>query len=78
MRPALGVNAIERMATYYPKERPVAWKYIDILRRVSGKEPQILHSNVASNGRFYVAKKPVFQILMSNPTAVGSDAGISQ
>ena len=63
-------------ATYYPKERPIARKYIDILRRVSGKEPQILHSNGASNGRFYVAKKPGIQVLMSNPTVVGSHAVI--
>jgi len=64
------------LATYYPKERPVAQEYINILRRISGKEPQILHSNGASNGRFYVTKKPEVQVLMSNPTVVGSHAQV--
>ena len=42
-----------------------------MLRRVSGKEPEILHSNGASNGRLYVAKNPGIHVLMSNPTVVG-------
>jgi succinyl-diaminopimelate desuccinylase len=58
------------MATYYPRERPVAQQYLSILRRVSGKEPQILQANGASNGRFYLAKKPAIQVLMTNPTVV--------
>ena len=60
------------VATYYPREAPIAQQYIDILRRVSGKEPQILHSNGASNGRLYVAKNPNVHVLMSNPTVVGA------
>ena len=62
------------VATYYPKEAPIARQYIDILRRVSGKEPTILHSNGASNGRLYVAKNPHIHVLMSNPTVVGAHA----
>ena len=62
------------VATYYPRERPLARQYIDLLRRVSGKEPSILHSNGASNARFYVMQKPDVQILMSNPTVVGVHA----
>lgn len=58
-------------ATYYPKEAPIAQQFISILRRVSGKEPKILHSNGASNGRLYVAKNPGIHVLMSNPTVVG-------
>jgi succinyl-diaminopimelate desuccinylase len=61
-------------ATYYSRERPLARRYIDILRRVSGKEPQILHSNGASNGRFYAARNPDIQVLMSNPRVVGLHA----
>ena len=61
-------------ATYYPKEGPMAQTYLEILRRVSGKEPTIFHSNGASNGHFYVAKRPSIQVLMSNPTVVGSHA----
>jgi succinyl-diaminopimelate desuccinylase len=64
------------LATYYPQERPLAQRYIDILRRVSGKEPEILHSNGASNGRFYVAKNSDVYILMSNPKVVGLHADI--
>ena len=62
------------VATYYPREAPIAQQYIDILRRVSGKEPEILHSNGASNGRLYVAKNPNVHVLMSNPTVVGAHA----
>ncbi len=61
-------------ATYYPKEEPVAQSFLEILRRVSGKVPTIFHSNGASNGHFYVAKRPDIQVLMSNPTVVGSHA----
>jgi hypothetical protein len=59
------------MATYYPREGPVAWKFIEILRRVSGREPPIFHANGASNGRFYLANDPDIHVLMSNPTVVG-------
>jgi succinyl-diaminopimelate desuccinylase len=59
------------MATHYPREGPVARKFIDILRRVSGREPPILHANGASNGRFYLANDPNIHVLMSNPTVVG-------
>ena len=62
------------IATYYPREQSLARSYIDLLRRVSGKEPPILHSNGASNARFYVMQKPDVQILMSNPTVVGAHA----
>ena len=62
------------VATYYPRERPLARRYIDLLRQASSKEPAILHSNGASNARFYVMQKPNIQILMSNPTVVGAHA----
>jgi succinyl-diaminopimelate desuccinylase len=62
------------VATYYPKERPFAQRYINLLRQVSGKEPPILHTNGASNGRFYVMQKPDIQLLISNPTVVGAHA----
>jgi succinyl-diaminopimelate desuccinylase len=62
------------VATYYPRERALAHHYIDLLRTVSGKEPSILHSNGASNARFYVMQKPNIQILMSNPRVVGAHA----
>ncbi len=62
------------IATYYPRERPVARTYIDLLRSVSEREPAILHSNGASNARFYVMQKPEVQILMSNPTVVDAHA----
>jgi succinyl-diaminopimelate desuccinylase len=62
------------VATYYPRERPLARRYIDLLRHVSGKEPAVLHTNGASNARFYVMQKPHVQILMSNPRVVGAHA----
>ncbi len=62
------------VATYYPRERPLARRYINLLRQVSGKEPPILHTNGASNARFYVMQKPDVQILISNPTVVGAHA----
>jgi len=61
-------------AVYYPKEAPIARKYLEILRRVSGKEPEILHSAGASNGRLYVAKKKDLHVLMSSPPMGGSHA----
>ncbi len=61
-------------ATYYPKEAPIARQYIDILREVSGKEPVILHSAGASNGKLYVAKRPDVHVLMSSPRMGGSHA----
>lgn len=45
-------------ATYYPREAPIARRYLEILRRVSGAEPKILHSAGASNGRLYVGSRP--------------------
>jgi succinyl-diaminopimelate desuccinylase len=63
-------------ATHYPRKRPLAQRYIDLLWHVSGKEPAILHSNGASNARFYVMQKPDIQILMSNPTVIGAHADI--
>jgi succinyl-diaminopimelate desuccinylase len=62
------------VATYYPRERPIAHQYISLLRDLSGREPPILHTNGASNARFYVMQKPNIQILMSNPTVVGAHA----
>ncbi len=59
------------MPTHYPQDAPIAKDYIQILREVSGKEPSILYSNGASNGRFYVAKDTSIHVLMSNPTVVG-------
>ena len=61
-------------AVYYPREAAVARKYLEILRRVSGKEPPILHSAGASNGRLYVAKKRDLHVLMSSPPMGGSHA----
>ncbi len=61
-------------AVYYPKEAPIARKYLSILRRVSGKEPAILHSTGASNGRLYVAEQPDLHVLMSSPPMGGSHA----
>jgi succinyl-diaminopimelate desuccinylase len=60
------------MATYFPKENPIAERFIDILRRASGKEPDILHSNGASTARVYMEYKPDIVVLMSNPTMGGS------
>ena len=62
------------IATYYPRQRPLARRYIDLLRQVSGKEPSILHSNGASHARFYVMQNGDVQILMSNPTVVDAHA----
>lgn len=59
-------------AAYYPKEAPVAERYLSILRRVSDKEPAILHSAGASNGRLYVAAKPDMHVLMSSPAMGGA------
>ena len=39
------------VATYYPHERALAQRHINLLRQMSGKEPAILHSNGASNAR---------------------------
>lgn len=61
-------------AVYYPKEAPIARRYLDILRRVSGKEPEILHSAGASNGRLYVAKQKDLHVLMSSPPMGGAHA----
>lgn len=54
-------------ATYYPKEAPIARRYLDLLRRSAGEEPRILHSAGASNGRLYVAADPSVHVLMSSP-----------
>ncbi len=54
-------------ATYYPRDAPVAQRYLDLLRRVSGQEPPILHSAGASNGRLYVAADPAVHVLMTSP-----------
>lgn len=59
-------------AAYYPKEADIAQAYIGLLRTVARKEPTILHSNGASNGRFYHSKS--IHVLMSNPTVIGSHA----
>ena len=61
-------------ATYYPKEAPVARTYLDLVRKVTGREPQILHSAGASNGRIYVAKDPGIHVLMSSPATGSSHA----
>jgi len=59
-------------ATYYPKEAAMAQPYLDLLRRASGGEPEILHSAGASNGRIYVAKDPNIHVLMSSPVMGGA------
>ena len=61
-------------AVYYPKDAPIAQRYLEVLRRVSGQEPAILHSAGASNGRLYVAKQPDLHVLMSSPPMGGSHA----
>lgn len=62
------------VAAYYPCKRALARRYIELLQWVSGKEPPKLHSNGASNSRFYVMQKPNIQILMSNPRVIGAHA----
>ena len=54
-------------ATYYPKEAPVARRYLEVLRRAAGREPRILHSAGASNGRLYVKADPSVHVLMTSP-----------
>ncbi len=61
-------------AVYYPKEAPIARRFLDVLRRASGREPEILHSAGASNGRLYVAKRPDLHVLMSSPAMGASHA----
>jgi len=61
-------------ATYYPKEKTVARRFIDILRRVSGQEPAILWTNGASNGRIYLEQDDSISVLMSNPNVWGAHA----
>lgn len=58
---------------YYPRDAPIARKYLRILRDVSGHEPRIIHSSGASNGRLYVAAGDV-HVLMSNPATAGTHA----
>lgn len=61
-------------AAFYPRERPVAAQFIELLRTVSGHEPEIIHSTGASNGRFYIDRQPDIYVLMSNPTVRGAHA----
>ena len=50
-----------------PEVPVVPEAYLEILRRVSGGEPEILHSAGASNGRLYVAADPSVHVLMTSP-----------
>lgn len=61
-------------ATYYPRQSPVARRFLDVLHRVSGREPAIVWTNGASNGRFYLAQDARISVLMSNPTGAGAHA----
>ena len=61
-------------ATFYPRETPIARRFIDILRRVSGQEPAILWTNGASNGRIYLEQDDSISVLMSNPNVWGAHA----
>lgn len=61
-------------ATYYPREAPIARRYLDILRNARDREPEVLHAAGASNGRIYAAADPDIHVLMSSPTVGGSHA----
>ncbi len=59
-------------AAVYPRSRPIARRFIDILREESGHEPTILHSAGASNGRIYLRHDPEVPVLMSGPRVGGA------
>lgn len=58
-------------AAYYPKEAPVARRFIELLLQEGEGPPDIIHSAGASNGRIYAAAGDV-HVLMSNPRACGA------
>lgn len=58
------------VAADYPPDAPVAREYIRMLTDVVGREPEILRSAGASNGRFYAAHG--VQVLMTNARAGGA------
>jgi len=58
-------------AAYYPKEPPVAQRFIELLAAAGGSAPEIIHSAGASNGRIYAGAGDV-HVLMSNPAACGA------
>ncbi len=58
-------------ATYYPREAPIAQRFIDLLAEAGDGPPEIIHSAGASNGRIYAAAGDV-HVLMSNPTVCGA------
>jgi succinyl-diaminopimelate desuccinylase len=58
-------------AAYYPKEAPVAQRFIELLTAAGGGPPDIIHSAGASNGRIYAGAGEV-HVLMSNPAACGA------
>lgn len=60
-------------ATYYPVEADVAQAYLAILRDVTEREPTVVHSAGASNGRLWADAGSV-HVLMSNPTGGGNHA----
>lgn len=60
-------------AAYYPKEAPVAQRFIQLLTEAGDGPPEIIHSAGASTGRIYAAAGDV-HVLMSNPIACGAHA----
>lgn len=59
-------------AAYYPREWPVAHRFLEILREETGRQPRILHAAGASNGRLYQQSAPQVPVLMSGPRVGGS------
>lgn len=57
-------------AATYPRDAPIGAAYLDLLRDVTDREPAILHSAGASNGRLYDVHGT--HVLMSNATAGGA------
>lgn len=58
------------VAANYPSDAPIAREYLTMLTEVTGREPSILHSAGASNGRFYAARG--VHVLMTNARAGGA------
>lgn len=56
-------------AAYYPRDAPIARDYLQMLAQTTSREPKILHSAGASNGRFYAAQG--VHVLMTNASAGG-------
>jgi acetylornithine deacetylase/succinyl-diaminopimelate desuccinylase-like protein len=57
-------------AAHYPRDAPIAQDFIDLVERVVGRPPPIVHAAGASNGRFYASRGT--HVLMTNATAGGA------